>query len=62
MMIFQFLLPLFTIFIIVVTQDDSISKTTTATLLDFDGYERYNASIIAADKTATTYYLAGAPQ
>jgi hypothetical protein len=46
MMISQFLLPLFTIFII----------------LDFDGYERYNASIIAADETATTYYLACAPQ
>jgi hypothetical protein len=39
-----------------------IAVCTTATLLDFFGYRLYNASVIAANPTATTYLLACTPQ
>ena len=39
-----------------------IEACTTATLLDFFGYRFYNASVIAANPTTTTYLLTYTPQ
>lgn len=62
MLLLYLLIPLSLSYIATSYTETCTGGCTTATLLDFFGYGLYNASVIAANPTATTYLLACIPQ
>lgn len=54
-------LLLLCIYFYIAISEQTTKPWTTAHLLDFNGYRGYNVSIVAADATATTYFLACTP-